>query len=269
MATTNHPGRSFSVDTAPGIRINCFDIGPRDGHPIVVLHGLAGSAPEFFETARALPEFRTILIDLRGHGRSTPAPDDLSREAFVADVVHVIEAAADGPVTLAGQSLGGHTAMLVAAARPDLVSSLILLESGAGGGSERDNERLGDYLRSWPVPFPSRDAARAYLGDGALQQAWVADLEERQDGFWPRFQPDVMVAAINALIPPRWDEWESITAPTLVVYGERGMFTEHEKAEFTARGCNVRRLDLAGGSHDSHLDAFESWIKALRSVLQA
>jgi pimeloyl-ACP methyl ester carboxylesterase len=72
MATTNHPGRNFSMDTAPGIRISCFDMGPRDGQPLVILHGLAGSALEFFETARALPEFRTILIDLRGHGRVPP-----------------------------------------------------------------------------------------------------------------------------------------------------------------------------------------------------
>ncbi len=43
----------------------------------------------------------------------------------------------------------------------------------------------------------------------------------------------------------------------LVVFGERGMFTEHDKAEFTGRGRNVRRLDLAGGSHDSHLDALD------------
>jgi hypothetical protein len=60
-------------------------------------------------TARALPEFRTILVDLRGHGRSTRIPNDLSREAFAADVVQVIETMVGGPVVLVGQSMGGHT----------------------------------------------------------------------------------------------------------------------------------------------------------------
>lgn len=267
MTATHGPPRGFGLATEPGIRIHCFDLGPEDGPPVVILHGLSGSAPEFFETARALPQFRSILIDLRGHGRSTAQPGDLSREAFVADVVHAIEAVVTTPVTLVGQSMGGHTAMLVAAARPDLVSRLVLLESGAGGGSEAEYERLGDYFRSWPLPFPDKAAALAYLGDRPLGRAWVADLEERPDGLWPRFTADVMVSTMNAVIAPRWDEWESITAPTLVVYGENGLFTEQEKSEFTGRGHNVQRVDLAGGSHDSHLDAFESWIDALRAFL--
>ena len=258
--------RSFGVDVGSNVRINYFDTGG-DGPPVVILHGLAGSAWEFFETARAIPEFRTILIDLRGHGRSTSIPDDLSREAFVRDVVQVIEASVNAPVTLVGQSMGGHTAMLLAGTRPDLVSKLVLLESGPGSGSAAENERIGDFFRSWPVPFPSRTAARDFLGDGPLERAWVADLEKRLDGLWPRFDADVLVATINEVIRPRWDEWESLTAPTLVVYGEEGMFTAEEKSEFVDRGRDVRRLDLAGASHDGHLDAFKSWIIALRSFL--
>ena len=258
--------RSFGVDVGPNVRINYFDTGG-DGLPVVILHGLAGSAWEFFETARAIPEFRTILIDLRGHGRSTPIPDDLSREAFVSDVVQVIEASVNAPVTLVGHSMGGHTAMLLAAARPDLVSKLVLLESGPGSGSAAENERIGDFFRSWPVPFPSRTAARDFLGDGPLERAWVADLENRSDGLWPRFDADVMVATMNEVIRSRWDEWESVAAPTLVVYGEKGMFTAEEKSEFVDRGREVQRVDLAGASHDGHLDAFNSWIIALRSFL--
>jgi pimeloyl-ACP methyl ester carboxylesterase len=72
---------------------------------VVILHGLAGSAREFLPTAAALPEFRTVLVDLRGHGSSTRCPHDLSREAFVADVVRVIEEVAAGPVVLVGQSM--------------------------------------------------------------------------------------------------------------------------------------------------------------------
>ena len=269
MTLMDFPARTFGVRTGPGVHIHGFEMGPADGAPVVILHGLAGSAREFFATARALPEFRTIVVDLRGHGRSTTRPGDLSREAFVADVVRVIESVVSAPVTLIGQSLGGHTAMLVAAARPDLVSRLVLLESGAGGGGGQDHEHLGEYFRSWPLPFASRTTAREFLGDGPLARAWVADLEERADGLWTRFEADVMVAAINAVAAPRWDEWEGIAAPTLVVYGEHGMFPAEDKTEFCGRGRNVQRVDLAGASHDSHLDAFDPWMKALRQFMDA
>jgi pimeloyl-ACP methyl ester carboxylesterase len=266
MTEIHHPGKQVSLDVGGGVRINYFDTGG-PGRPVLILHGLAGSATEFFSTARALPEFRTILVDLRGHGRSTTRPGDLSREAFVADVVQVIESAVAAPVALVGQSMGGHTAMMVAAKRPDLVSKLVLLESGAGSSSHAENMQLGEFFQSWPVPFPSRAAAREFLGPGPLAEAWVADLEGRADGYWPRFHPDVMVETMHGLVQPRWDEWRAVTAQALVVYGEEGMFSEDEKRVFLLFSPGARRVDLPEASHDAHLNAFEPWIAALRSFL--
>ena len=259
------PFQEFTVVTGPGVELHCYDTGG-SGPAEVILHGLAGSAREFFPTAAALPECRTVLVDLRGHGASTRHPDDVSREAYVADVVRVIEVVGP-PVDLVGQSMGGHTAMLVAAARPDLVSRLVLLEADAGGGRAGDHAALGEYFRSWPVPFPSRDAAAAFLGDAPLARAWAADLEQRDGGFWPRFDAGVMVAAISAVAAPRWTEWESVAVPTLVVYGGEGMFEEAAKAEFVRRGRNATRVDLPGASHDAHLDCFGPWMAALRGFL--
>ena len=234
MPLPQPPLREFTVTTAPGVELRCYDTGV-GGDAVVILHGLAGSAREFLPTAEALPEFRTVLVDLRGHGASTRCPGDLSREAFVADVVRVIEAVGP-PVALVGQSMGGHTAMLVAAARPDLVSRLVLLEADAGGGGDGDHAAMGQYFRSWPVPFPGRQAAREFLGEGPLAQAWADDLEERAGGFWPRFDAGVMMEAISAVADTRWAEWESVAAPALVVYGENGMFPDASKDEFVRRG---------------------------------
>jgi pimeloyl-ACP methyl ester carboxylesterase len=234
---------------------------------VVILHGLAGSAREFFPTAAALPEFRTVLVDLRGHGGSSRCPPDLSPEAFVADVVRVIEEEAAGPVVLVGQSMGGHTAMLTAATRPDLVNRLVLLEVDAGGGDPADLTALGDYFASWPASFTSRDGALDVFGDGALAHAWAADLEPYGDGFRPRFDAAVMAAAAAGLGKTRWTEWESLRIPVLAVYGGKGMFRPHAKDEFVRRGHQVSRVDLPSASHDAHLEAFEEWVHALRSFL--
>lgn len=247
------------------MELRCYVAGGR-GPAVLFLHGLAGSAREFLPTAAALPERRTVLMDLRGHGGSTRHPADVSREAYVADVVRVIEEVGP-PVVLVGQSMGGHTAMLVTASRPDLVTQLVLLEVDAGGGRSEDHEAMGDYFRSWPVPFSSRAAASAFLGEAPLAQAWAADLEERDDGFWPRFDAGVMVAAIGPVRVPRWTEWERVSAPTLVVYGQEGLFDEAAKAEFVRRGRNVTRMDLTGASHDAHLDCFGPWLAALRGFV--
>ncbi|WP_246084775.1 alpha/beta fold hydrolase [Pseudarthrobacter phenanthrenivorans] len=234
---------------------------------VVILHGLAGSSREFIGTAQALAGRRVVLIDQRGHGLSTRFPVDTSRQAFVDDVLHVIEAEGLGVVDLVGQSMGAHTAMLAAAIRPDLVRRLVLLECNANGGNADEAKAVGDYFRSWEVPYASMKTAQAALGDSPLSRAWVADLEERQDGFYPRFDPDVMTRTLSAVMSPRWDEWESINTPTLVVYAEQGMFTDEQKDQFISRGRNVSRVDLAGATHDAHLDAFDQWIDALKGFL--
>jgi pimeloyl-ACP methyl ester carboxylesterase len=236
---------------------------------IVILHGLAGSSREFVPTARALAPRRVILIDQRGHGLSTRRPIDLTRAAFVEDVTSVIRTESEGPVDLVGQSMGAHTAMLVASTHPGLVRRLVLLEGNEGSGSGADHAALGDYFRSWEVPFASREDAVAALGGGPLAQAWAADLEPRSDGLYPRFHADVMVRTIREVAVPRWSEWESVAAPTLVVYADGGMFSEEQKSEFVRRGTSVSRVDLIGASHDAHLDAFEQWSAVIGDFLIA
>lgn len=91
---------------------------------------------------------------------------------------------------------------------------------------------------------------------------------ERTDGLYPRFDSDVMAATITEVATPRWSEWERVTAPTLVLYAENGIFSEQQKKDFVARGGNATRIDLAGASQDAHLDAFNDWVAALTSFLK-
>src|SRR5690349_21896226 len=115
--------------------LSCL-VSETDGSPVVLLHGLAGSAREM---AVALPGHRVIVPDQRDHGHSVRRPAEVSRAAYVADVVRVIEElAGGGPVALAGQSMGAHTAMLTAAWHPELVSRLVMLE----GRSEEHTSEL-------------------------------------------------------------------------------------------------------------------------------
>ena len=183
------------------------------------------------------------------------------------DVLRVVAAEGHREVDLVGHSMGAHTAMLVAAARPELVRRLVLLECGAGGMPAGEAESVAKFFRSWNVPFASKDSARSVLGEGPLPDAWIADLEDRGDGLYPRFQAEVMARTLAGLMAPRWEEWQSITVPVLAVFAEHGMFSEEEKRLFVASGNDVSRADLAGASHDAHLDAFQLWIDVLRPFI--
>lgn len=154
------------------------------GPVVVLLHGLAGSAQELAPTAEALADgYRVLLLDQRGHGHSIRRPADTSREAYVDDVVALIDTAADGgPVPVVGQSMGAHTALLLAAWHPRAVRHLVLLEGGVGGGAPDFPAQLGRWFASWPAPFPSRQAAEEHLGATPIAAAWAQDLQERDGG---------------------------------------------------------------------------------------
>jgi len=117
------------------VRLSYLD-NDGDGPVVVALHGLAGTGDEFLATADAVGRpYRFVLPDLRGHGKSTRRPADVSRSAFVGDVAALIRyVSPDRPVTLVGQSMGGHTAILTAAAFPSLVERLVVLEVTVAGG---------------------------------------------------------------------------------------------------------------------------------------
>lgn len=113
-------------ETLHGTAISIDDYGG-DGPPIVLVHGLGGSAGNWSLTApRLATRGRVVALDLAGHGRSGPLPrHDL--EAHAQTVIELIETHGLGSVTLVGNSMGGLVSKIVASQRPDLVDGLILL----------------------------------------------------------------------------------------------------------------------------------------------
>lgn len=252
-----------------GVRLDCHDSGG-DGPAIVLLHGLAGHAGEFAELRRALPPgLRCVAVDQRAHVPGQPVPGDLSRAAYAEDVVFVIQELGLAPAVLVGQSLGGHTAMLAAAARPDLVRGLVMIEAGPEADGPELPAEIGGWLDSWPVPFASRDQAAEFFGGGPVGAGWAAGLVERDGELWPRFARDAMVDAIATLVgTPSWPAWDSLAGPVLVVRGERGIMTDAEVARMTRRPDTTLVTVLDAG-HDVHLEQPAATAAAISAYLDS
>jgi pimeloyl-ACP methyl ester carboxylesterase len=238
-----------------GVRLACRDWGG-PGQPIVLLHGLAGHAGEWDVPARRLsPVYRVVAVDQRGHGASERHPRDVSRAAYVADVLAVADQLRLERPVLVGQSLGGHTAMLTAAAHPGLVRALVLVEAGPGGPNPNVPVDIGGWLDSWPTPFPSREAAAAFLGGGAVGEGWAAGLEEREGGWWPRFDRDVMVRSLEENSRRSFlDEWRQVDRPTLVVLAQSSFIPAQEADEMLRRRPATMAMSVPGTGHDLHLE---------------
>jgi pimeloyl-ACP methyl ester carboxylesterase len=258
----------FSVDRS-GVHLEGLDYGGA-GSPVLLLHGLAGTAREWTSTASWLTHtHRVVAPDQRGHGRSERRPDQLSREAFIGDVLALIEQLELGPVSLVGQSLGAHTAFLVAARHASVVRALVVAEASPAATPPETVTAVRDWLESWPVPFSSLSDAEAFFGGDTLAaRAWSNGLEKREGGLWPPFDVDVMVAALSASVGTNfWEDWARIEAPTLIVRAGQGELRESEAREMLARLPGATLVEIPGAGHDVHLEAPIEWRKAVERFL--
>ncbi|GAA4841674.1 alpha/beta fold hydrolase [Saccharopolyspora rosea] len=142
----------MKLDTAPitefttsdGTRLRVVVDGPADA-PVTVLfvHGWALTRHAWERVATGLPKaadvpVRTLRFDLRGHGESDPAPPGSAHIARCADDVAelITELVADGPLVLAGHSMGGMTIMALAERHPELFDARVAAVAlvGTSGG---------------------------------------------------------------------------------------------------------------------------------------
>ena len=262
------PTAWHKLQTDRGVRLCCADFGGT-GPAVVLLHGLAGSAGEWSETAGWLSRsHRVVAPEQRGHGRSERHPGDMSRSAFVDDAAEWITALGLAPAIVVGQSLGGHTAFLLAARRPGLVLAAVVAEATpqADPGAPA---AVREWLGSWPVPFASRRSAEEFFGRGRLwARTWAAGLEERLGGLWPAFDPAELEAALAETgSRSYWDEWASLRCPVLVIRAagsEEGAATYRRMVDSVP---DATLVEVAGAGHDLHLDRPERWRIALSAFL--
>lgn len=155
--------------------------GREDAPPLVLIHGFGGSLYSWREVAPALADagHRVIALDLPGFGYSGRPPDSAAytpegQAATVAQVLESFGVGADRPAHLVGHSFGGGVALELAEARPELVRSLVLVDSTLPTFSRAPNA-------GWPLyrPFAYLLARtvglRRFFVRAALEKAYHDD----------------------------------------------------------------------------------------------
>jgi pimeloyl-ACP methyl ester carboxylesterase len=242
------------------------------GQPVLFLHGLAGHAEEWQETADWLIQSRAVFgLDLRGHGRSERRPRDVSVTAHAGDVIAAVNHIGSS-VVLIGHSIGGVIAMTVAASRPDLIARLVVSDASAAKedapSAALTTQEVTNSLR-WPIPFKSQEEAiRFFNGPSLRASAWVAGLEQRDDGLWPRFELPVMIETLREFLDQSyWNAWDRVECPTLLVRADSGVFPIEEARAMVDRLPTAELVEIRGAQHDLHLDQPLQWREELSRFL--
>jgi lipase len=149
--------------------------GPAGPPQVLAIHGLTGHGRRWETIAtRHLPDVAIVAPDLIGHGRSSwAAPWTL--DANVDALARLLK----GPAVVVGHSFGGAVALSLAAARPDLVRALVLLDPAVALDGDWMRDIADDMFAS--PDYTDRGEARAEKVNGSWGEVDSDELERELD----------------------------------------------------------------------------------------
>lgn len=251
-----------------------------EGSPqVVFLHG-GGQNSHTWDTVVLGLGVPALAIDLPGHGRSAWREDgDYGPRLGAATLIPVLREWAPAPRLMVGMSLGGLTALRIAATEPALVPELVLVDvtpSAPARHQEMTRAQMGAVAlvqgdRSFPSFAAMLDvtvAAAPQRDRKSLRRGVFHNSKRLADGTWTWRYDSFRKAEGFANL---WDDVPSITMPTTLVRGADSHFVDDEDAAaFSAAAPGFLRTHVVADSgHSVQGDQPRALVGILREVLRA
>jgi pimeloyl-ACP methyl ester carboxylesterase len=242
------------------------------GPLLVFVHGAAEDSRVWQPQLSAFAdEFTVVAWDEPGAGRSSGVPTDFGLPDYANCLATLIEEVALGPANVVGLSWGGTLALELYRHHPDLVATLILVDSYAGWkgslSQEEVDARVEGVQRMLAAPpeefdptLPGLFAAGPPPEFAPLLAAMAADV-----------RPESLRSELLALAEAdQRDLLPHIAVPTLLIWGEQDVRSPLSVAhQFEQAIPRAQLVVIPGAGHVSNLERPEEFNRALREFLRS
>jgi pimeloyl-ACP methyl ester carboxylesterase len=241
---------------------------------LVFSHGLLWSHRMFeAQVVEFSKTYRVIAYDHRGQGKSeVKGPYDM--DTVAEDAAALIRNLVDGPVHFIGLSMGGFVGMRLAARHPELIKSLVLLETSANA---EPLENLPQYkllngIVRWIgiIPPIANKVMKIMFAHSWLQNSANTTSIRRCKKELSSNKKSI-TGPVEGVIYRKGVEEElgNITCPTLVIVGDEDVATTPEKAAFIQKGIKGTTLELiSGAGHSSCIEKPQEVNRLLKEWLK-
>ena len=242
---------------------------------IVFSHGLLWSGLMFHKQEAFLKDkYRIITYDHRGQGQTEASADGYDMDTLYEDAAKLIETLCPNQkVHFAGLSMGGFVAMRLASRRPDLLKSLILMETSAepepaeNVPKYRTLNKVVKWLGTWAVVGK---VMPIMFGQKFLKDAARKDERKYWESQMKQCKAPGITRAVDGVIDRKgiFEELSKINLPTLIMVGTQDVATVPAKAERIHANIKGSRLVyIEGGGHTSSVEEPEQVNNAISSFL--
>jgi pimeloyl-ACP methyl ester carboxylesterase len=222
------------------------------GPPVILLHGGLGNSGNWGYQVPALLEagYRAVVIDSRGHGRSTRDARPFSYVLMASDVLAVMDALQIERAGLVGWSDGACTALVLAAGAPNRAAGVFFFACNMDPSGTKEIEFTPTLQRCF-----SRHV-KDYAQLSATPDQFDAFTEPV--GLMQRTQPNYSA-----------QDLAQISVPVAIVQSEHDEFIKREHAEYLARSIpNAEFVELRGVSHFAPLQRPDQFNSAMLAFLR-
>lgn len=221
------------------------------GPPVILLHGGLGHSGNWGYQIPALVGrgYRPVLIDSRGHGRSTRDERPYTYELMAADVAAVMDALGLEQAGLVGWSDGAVVALMLAAKKPTRVAGVFFFACNVDPSGTKE--------------FVFTPIIERCLNRHKLDYARLSATPDQFDTFSD-------AVSLMQQTQPNYTAHDlaQISVPVVIVHSEHDEFIKREHAEYLARSIPQAELvALAGVSHFAPLQRPEQFNSAMLSFL--
>ena len=268
----DQPGNLVEVD---GAILHVRDSGPREGKPVVLIHGFGSSLQTWDAWAKDLEnEYRVISFDMPGNGLSPPDPtNDYTDPRVISLLLSLMDDRGIERASVVGNSIGGRIAWTMAANHPERVEKLILLApDGFASPSFQYGEKIdAPAILNVTKYFLPRWAVRPNL------EVAYADPEKLTDETFDRYYELLLAPGNRQALIDRLEQTvlsdpisrlNSIEAPVLLLWGEEDKLIPITNApDYLAALPNARLVRLPDVGHLPMEEAPEQSIVPLLEFL--
>ncbi len=261
-----------------GVRLHYTRTGG-DRPPLVLAHGVTDDGLCWTPLARLLEGERdVIMVDARGHGRSSAPETGYDPVTQGRDLAGVIAALGLKKPAVLGHSMGAATTMGLASQFPDIPGAVLLEDPPAWWLTETVDEKAqaerAAGVMAWIQSLGTKTREELIASERVNSPTWTddelgpwADSKLRVNPVVGRIFKDRFVERLG------WPEaLRSISCPAMLITAdpERGAIVTSEGAErLRAAIPQLQVVHLAGAGHNIHREQFEGYVAAVRSFLAA